>query len=48
LKTEFPGRRFGFPLIGCGLAGGDEDRIIEMIESELADTEDVTLVLFQP
>ena len=48
LKTEFPGKRFGFPLIGCGLAGGDEDRIIGMLESQLADTENVTLVLFQP
>lgn len=48
LKTEFTGKRFGFPLIGCGLAGGNEDQIIGMLETELADTEDVTLVLFQP
>lgn len=48
LKTDFPGRRFGFPLIGCGLAGGDEDRITGMLESLLVETEDVTSVLFQP
>lgn len=38
-------RRFGFPLIGCGLAGGDKDRIIGMIE-EFAKDRDVTLVEF--
>lgn len=25
--------RFGFPLIGCGLAGGDKQRIIESLEN---------------
>jgi hypothetical protein len=42
------GSAAGYPLIGCGLAGGNDDRIIGMLETELADTENVTLVLFQP
>ena len=32
LKHKFPKARFGFPLIGCGLAGGDEGRIMGMLE----------------
>ena len=37
--------RFGFPLIGCGLAGGDKDRIVGMINL-FATNRDVTLVEF--
>lgn len=43
LKTEFKGKRIGFPLIGCGLAGGNKDRIMDMIKNELNDL-DVTVV----
>lgn len=32
LVEDFPGKKFGFPYIGMGLAGGDKDRIIPMIE----------------
>jgi O-acetyl-ADP-ribose deacetylase (regulator of RNase III) len=32
LAQEWPNARFGFPKIGCGLAGGDEFRIMSMIE----------------
>lgn len=32
LAHNFPKARFGFPLIGCGLAGGDKHRILGMIE----------------
>ena len=32
LYKEFPKRRFGFPYIGMGLAGGDSKRIINMLE----------------
>ncbi len=39
------GRRFGIPLIGAGLAGGDWSIISEIIESEMAG-EDLTLVHF--
>jgi O-acetyl-ADP-ribose deacetylase (regulator of RNase III) len=32
LAFAFPGKRIGLPYIGCGLAGGDSDTIIPMIE----------------
>lgn len=32
LRAQWPTSRFGFPYIGCGLAGGNEPRIIAMIE----------------
>jgi len=44
---KMPALRYGFPLIGCGLAGGDKIRILAMIEEVLADV-DVTVVEFQP
>lgn len=31
LGRLWPGRRFGFPLIGCGLAGGDKARIMLLL-----------------
>lgn len=31
LSTQYPGKRFGFPMIGAGLAGGDWAKIHEMI-----------------
>lgn len=43
--------RFGFPLIGCGLAGGNKTRIIEMLEEFSSKVEKhggtVTVVEFQ-
>ena len=35
--------RWGFPLIGCGLAGANKDKVLSMIESTLTDM-DVTVV----
>jgi len=32
LAARFPDKRFGFPYIGMGLAGGDKDRIVAMLE----------------
>ena len=32
LATQYAGKKFGFPYIGMGLAGGDKDRIIAMLE----------------
>ena len=32
LAHFYPTSKFGFPLIGCGLAGGDKDRIVGMLE----------------
>jgi O-acetyl-ADP-ribose deacetylase (regulator of RNase III) len=47
LKSEYTGKRFGFPLIGAGLAGGDWKVISEIISEELQG-EDYTLVEFAP
>ena len=46
LRSQWGGLRFGFPLIGAGLAGGDWERIQEIITAELVG-EDVTIVKFQ-
>lgn len=43
IKQEYSGKRIGMPKIGCGLAGGNWDKIQEMIEEELKD-EDVTIM----
>lgn len=32
LKFKWPSKHFGFPLIGCGLAGGNETRIVGMLQ----------------
>lgn len=32
LASDHPAKRYGFPKIGCGLAGGDEARILTMID----------------
>ncbi|MCG8471732.1 MAG: phosphatase [Desulfobacterales bacterium] len=45
LKRDFSGRRFGYPLLGAGLAGGDWNVISQIIDEEL-EGEDHTLVKF--
>ncbi len=45
LKKEYSGKRFGFPKIGAGLAGGDWDIISAIIKQELNE-EDHTLVIY--
>ncbi len=46
LQREFGSVRYGFPLIGCGLAGGNKERILRMIEDfDIDDT--VTVVEFE-
>jgi O-acetyl-ADP-ribose deacetylase (regulator of RNase III) len=47
INRKFPGARIGIPLIGCGLAGGDEKRIRAIMENH-AKRMDLTLVVFQP
>jgi len=47
LKSDFSGKRFGFPLIGAGLAGGNWTTISNIITEELQG-EDFTLVEFSP
>jgi O-acetyl-ADP-ribose deacetylase (regulator of RNase III) len=32
LWLRYPNARFGFPYIGCGLAGGDEAKIVDMLK----------------
>lgn len=43
MKHEFADKRIGFPLIGCGHAGGDKSRILSMIKEHLQGV-DVTVV----
>lgn len=47
VKQQFSGKRIGYPKIGAGLAGGDWQRISQIIEQELAD-EDHSLVVYSP
>ena len=47
VKQNFYGKRIGYPMIGAGLAGGDWDRIKDIIGEELKD-EDHTLVRLPP
>ena len=46
-KDKFSGKRFGFPYIGTGLAGGDEKIVLKMIE-DIFIGEYVTLVRYNP
>lgn len=45
IKDLFPGKRIGFPLIGCGLGGGDWEVVEQIINEELYG-EDYELVRF--
>jgi O-acetyl-ADP-ribose deacetylase (regulator of RNase III) len=45
IKKDFSGLRIGYPLIGCGLGGGDWDIVSKIIDEELAG-ENHTLVKF--
>ncbi len=47
IKKGFSGKRFGYPKIGAGLAGGDWEKLAAIIDQELAG-EDHTLVLYAP
>lgn len=52
LVLEFPKAKFGFPMIGMGLAGGAPDKIISMLESFAGQVDftggSVTLVEYAP
>lgn len=37
MNLIFKGKRIGLPLIGCGLAGGDEKKVIKIIQDELSE-----------
>lgn len=45
IKSDYSGKRIGYPKIGAGLAGGDWEIISTIIDEELMD-EDHTLVVF--
>lgn len=47
LADEYPYARYGFPLIGCGLAGGNRDRIMKLIEDHLASRIDGTVTIVE-
>lgn len=46
MNSEFEGMHIGLPQIGCGLAGGDWNRVKEIIQRELKDCI-VTIVIFE-
>lgn len=46
INHTFKGKRIGLPQIGAGLAGGDWQRIKEIIKTELKDC-DVTVVIYK-
>jgi O-acetyl-ADP-ribose deacetylase (regulator of RNase III) len=46
INHTFKGKRIGLPQIGAGLAGGDWNRIKQIIQTELKDC-DVTVVIFK-
>lgn len=45
VNLDFKGKTIGLPTIGCGLAGGDWDRVKKIIQEELKDMY-VTVVLY--
>ena len=47
MKAKFSGKKFGLPMIGAGLAGGDWNIIERIIQEEL-NGEDVTVVKYVP
>lgn len=46
IKKEFGDKRIGYPLIGCGLAGGNWDIVSKIIDEEL-DGCNHTLVIYE-
>ena len=46
INYQFKGMHIGLPQIGCGLAGGDWNRVKTIIQNELKDC-DVTIVIFK-
>lgn len=46
INHEFKGKHIGLPQIGCGIAGGDWNKVKQIIQSELKDC-DVTIVIYE-
>lgn len=47
VAARFPGKRIGYPRVGAGLAGGDWNEILPVIQKAL-EGQDATLVEFVP
>ena len=47
INYEFKGKHIGLPKIGAGLAGGDWNRIKQIIQTELKDMK-VSIVIYKP
>ena len=47
INQEFSGKHIGLPKIGAGLAGGDWNRIKNIIQTELKDMK-VSVVIYKP
>jgi len=47
VKLKYSGKKIGYPKIGAGLAGGDWERISQIIDQELAG-ENHSLVIYVP
>jgi O-acetyl-ADP-ribose deacetylase (regulator of RNase III) len=47
VKQQYTGKRIGYPKIGAGLAGGNWEKISQIIDQELAD-ENHSLVIYEP
>ena len=47
VRADFPDKKIGLPLIGCGLAGGNKEQILKIMSEEL-ESVDYTLVEFSP
>jgi len=45
INNKFKGKHVGLPQIGCGLAGGDWDKVVYIIMNTLVDC-DVTVVIY--
>jgi hypothetical protein len=46
MKKVFEGKHIGLPYIGCGLAGADENLVLDIIKKELKDC-NVTMVRYK-
>lgn len=44
INADFKGEHLGIPRIGCGLAGGDWEKVKELINQYLSDMKQVTVV----
>lgn len=46
INHAFKGKHIGLPQIGCGIAGGDWDRVQKLIRTHLRDV-DVTVIIYK-